>query len=234
MEALVDLHNHSCLSPCGSLEMSPKILAETAAALKIRILALTDHNSARNLPAFRICCMNNGILPVFGLEITSAEEAHVVGLFGDLDTALEMGEYVESRLPTIKGDAHLFGDQIWVDENEFILGETSKALFAATDLSIDDIVEAVHRRRGIVFPAHIDRPVFSIVMQLGFLPDLPYDAVECVNPGCSIDTLGLPVITNSDAHYPEDIGKRPTRWELDEISWEGLKRALQKMRKAER
>lgn len=194
------------------------------------MMALTDHNSGRNLPAFRTCCINEGIVPVFGMEITSAEEAHIVGLFGDLDTALDMSGYVESRLPPIRGDTSLFGDQVYVDENDYILGEADKALFAATDLSIEDIVDAVHHRDGIVFPAHIDRPMFSIVMQLGFLPDLPYDAVECVNPRCDIDTLNLPVITNSDAHYPENIGKRPTRYRMAEISWEGLKAALLEMR----
>jgi len=139
-----------------------------------------------------------------------------------------MGEFVESRLPDIDGDTSLFGDQVFVDENEYILGEADKALFAATDLSIDDIVDEVHRRKGIVFPAHIDRPMFSIVMQLGFLPDLPYDAVECVNPGCDIDTGNYPVISNSDAHYPENIGDRTTLYTLDELSWEGFKTALRK------
>lgn len=210
--------------------MSPKVIAERGAECGLRMMALTDHNSGRNLPAFRTCCIAEGIVPIFGMEITSAEEAHVVGLFGDLDTALDMGEYVESRLPSIEGDTSLFGDQVYVDENDYILGEADKALFAATDLTIEDIVDEVHQRGGIVFPAHIDRPMFSIVMQLGFLPDLPYDAVECVNPDCGLDTLDLPVITNSDAHYPEDIGKRPTRYLMTEPSWKGLKTALTEMR----
>lgn len=231
MKVRADLHNHSCLSPCGSLEMSPRKIAEIAAQRGIQILALTDHNSARNLPAFQSCCRQQGILPLFGMEITSAEEAHVVGLFPLLDTALEMGRMIESRLPLIEGDTHMFGDQVYVDEDELILGEVERALFSATDLSIDEIVSEVQRRNGIVFPAHIDRPAFSIVMQLGFLPPLPYDAVECVIPDCDIDTLGFHPITNSDAHYPEDIGKRPTEYEMESISWDALLQALRSRRK---
>ncbi len=221
-----DLHNHSCLSPCGSLELSPRRLTLEAKKREIRILALTDHNSGRNLPAFRACCEEAGIFPLFGIEITSLEEAHVVGIFEHLDAALEMGGFIESRLPLIEGNASLFGDQVYVDRNELILGEVDRALFGGTDLSIDQIVEEVHHRGGIVFPAHIDRNAYSIVMQLGFLPDLPYDAVECMNPDCGLDTLGYTPITNSDAHYPENVGSRSTIYEMSEISWPALRDAL--------
>ena len=226
MRVIADLHIHSCLSPCGSLEMSPRTIAAAAAERGIHMLALTDHNSCRNAPAFELCCRRMDILPLFGMEVTSSEEAHVVCLFAEKEPAMEFGEYVESRLPEIKGDPHMFGDQVYVDAEDKILGEVTRALIGATDISIDQLVPMVHERGGIVFPAHIDRPAFSIVMQLGFLPDLPYDAVECMDPDCGIDTLGLRIITNSDAHYPADIGTRPTEYELNSVSFEGLKAAL--------
>lgn len=226
MHVTADLHIHSCLSPCGSLDMSPRRIAAEAAARGIDMLALTDHNSCRNAPAFEECCRTQGILPLFGMEVTSSEEAHVVCLFDEKQNAMEFGEYVESRLPEIKGDPRMFGDQIYVDADENILGEVSRALIGATDISIDQLVPMVHERGGLLFPAHIDRPAFSIVMQLGFLPDLPYDAVECVNPSCGVDTLGLRIITNSDAHFPEDIGTRPTEYAMESLSFEGLKAAL--------
>ncbi|MFW5711460.1 MAG: PHP domain-containing protein [Spirochaetota bacterium] len=226
MQISADLHIHSCLSPCGSLAMSPRKIADAAAERGLEMLALTDHNSCRNAPAFEECCRKRGILPLFGMEVTSSEEAHVVCLFGEKATAMEFGEYVESRLPEIKGEPHMFGDQVYVDAEDNILGEVSRALIGATDISIDQLVPMVHEQGGLIFPAHIDRPAFSIVMQLGFLPDLPYDAVECIDPNCEIDTLGLRIITNSDAHYPEDIGTRPTEYAVDSISFEGLKAAL--------
>src|SRR6056297_3415 len=226
MYATADLHIHSCLSPCGSLEMSPARIAAEASSCNIDILAITDHNSCRNAPAFEECCLQAGIVPLFGMEVTSSEEAHVVCLFEKKEPAMEFGAYIESRLPEITGKANMFGDQVYVDAEENILGEVTKALIGATDISIDRIVPMVHARGGIVFPAHIDRPAFSIVMQLGFLPDLPYDAVECMDPNCGLNTLGLPVITNSDAHYPGDIGSRPTRYEMNKLSFHGIQHAL--------
>ncbi len=230
MRITADLHIHSCLSPCGSLEMSPARIASEASARKIDMLALTDHNTCRNAPAFETCCRAQGILPLFGMEVTSSEEAHIVCLFAEKESAMDFGEYVESRLPEIKGDPHMFGDQVYVDAAEQIIGEVSKALIGATDISIDQIVPIVHERGGIVFPAHIDRPAFSIVMQLGFLPELPYDAIECINPNCDYNTFGLPIITNSDAHFPQDIGTRPTKYEVQALSFEGLREALAESR----
>lgn len=227
MRVKVDIHNHSCLSACGSLEMSPRRLVREAEQRGINMLALTDHNSGRNLPAFRDCCLEHGIFPLYGMEITSIEEAHVVGIFEDMETALDMGCFVESRLPPAGPRAFTYGDMVYVDRYEKILGYCDRALFTATDLSIDRIVEEVHYRSGIVFPAHIDRAAFSIVMQLGFLPDLPYDAVECLDPHYKIDTLGYRPITNSDAHYPEQVGRRSTTYELSDISWGSLLAALE-------
>jgi len=206
--------------------MSPRRIAAEAAGRGVDMLALTDHNSCRNAPAFAECCRAQGILPLFGMEVTSSEEAHVVCLFDKQQTAMEFGEYVESRLPELQGDPSRFGDQVYVDAEENILGEVSRVLIGATDISIDQLVPMVHERGGLLFPAHIDRPAFSIVMQLGFLPDLPYDAVECMNPKCGLDTLGLRIITNSDAHFPEDIGTRPTEYEMETLSFEGLQAAL--------
>ena len=230
MHVTADLHIHSCLSPCGSLEMSPKRIAAEAAARHIDMMAITDHNSCRNAPAFKECCSRQGIVPLFGMEVTSIEEAHVVCIFEDTPGALDFGEYIESRLPEVRGSSSTGGDQVYVDAEENILGQVNKLLIAATDISIDQIVTMVHERNGIVFPAHIDRPAFSIVMQLGFLPELPYDAVECVNPNCGIDTLGLPIITNSDAHYPEDIASRPSEYQMDTPTFNGLKFALSRQR----
>jgi len=230
MHITADLHIHSCLSPCGSLEMSPKRIAAEAAARHIEMMAITDHNSCRNAPAFNECCNRQGIVPVFGMEVTSIEEAHVVCIFEGTPEALDFGEYIESRLPEVRGSSRMGDDQVYVDAEENILGQVNKLLIAATDISIDQIVTMVHERGGIVFPAHIDRPAFSIVMQLGFLPDLLYDAIECVNPNCNIDTLGLPIITNSDAHYPEDIASRPSEYQMDTPSFNGLRTALSRQR----
>ncbi|MDC7233583.1 MAG: PHP domain-containing protein [Spirochaetales bacterium] len=125
---LIDLHNHSCLSPCGSLEMSPARLVEEAAARGIGMLALTDHNAGDNLPAFAVCCRRAGIVPVYGMEVTGREEAHLLCLFGDLKTAVRFGYEIYENLQTIPNNPDRMGDQIIVDEDENILGELEKHL----------------------------------------------------------------------------------------------------------
>jgi len=208
MKYKVDLHNHSCLSPCASLEMSPSVLVKRAIRKKIDILALTDHNTTKNLPAFAACCANNGITPVFGLEVNTFEEVHVVCLFEKLETAVSFGNYIESTLPAISNDPEVFGDQIIVDEYENILGSVDSLLFSSSSISFFELIPRVLDLGGLVIPAHIDRSRNGAVSQLGFLPDLAYSAVEARYVPCSYETYNNAVITGSDAHIRSSIGSR--------------------------
>jgi 3',5'-nucleoside bisphosphate phosphatase len=203
-----DLHNHSCLSPCGSLEMSPAVLVRGAAARGIDILALTDHNSTRNLPAFAVCCRRAGITPVFGLEVNTVEEVHVLCLFRELEQAEHFGSIIESTLPDIANVPDIFGDQVIVDPDEQVLGFVDISLFSSSSISFFDLIPMVLNKGGLVIPAHIDRPGNGAVSQLGFLPDLPYSAVEFLSLPPAEEIYGSTVITGSDAHDPASIGRR--------------------------
>ncbi len=229
---LIDLHNHSCLSPCGSLEMSPARLVEEAKAKGIEMLALTDHNAGDNLPAFDICCRRAGIVPVFGMEVTGREEAHLLCLFGDLKTAVRFSFIIYEDLQTIPNNPDLMGDQIIVDEEEGILGELEKNLTSgAVEFEMEELAHMVHRENGLFIPAHIDRPAFSIKSQLGFLPDGPWDAVEVMRRPCELNGGRYPETTGSDAHYPENVGQRAFSLELPSPDFEGLREALQTLKK---
>jgi len=222
----IDLHNHSCLSPCGSLEMSPPAMAGQADKLGIDILALTDHNTARNMPAFDRCCRKIGIMPMYGIEVTTEEEVHVVCLFEQLRTAVSFGSFIESLLPDIHNVPDLFGDQVYVDYQETILGEIEKSLLQSTNMPFAQLIDEVYSWDGMVIPAHVDRPSFSAVSQLGFLPDLPYTAVESVRIPCPYEVYSNPVITNSDAHCLDNMGQRSWRIELEELSFSAVRQAL--------
>ena len=52
MKLYYDLHLHSCLSPCGSDDMTPADLAAMCALAGLDVVALTDHNTAGNCAAF--------------------------------------------------------------------------------------------------------------------------------------------------------------------------------------
>jgi PHP family Zn ribbon phosphoesterase len=223
MPLLADLHNHSCLSPCGSLDLSPGVLAKRAGEKGVRVLALTDHNSALNCPAFARHCSRLGIVPIFGLEATSQEEIHVLCLFTCLEAALSFSEYVYSILTPFPNDPEKTGDQVYVDEDDAIEGEVEYFLPNAIDLRVDSLGPKTEEYGGLAIPAHVDRPAFSMASQLGVVVQGPWAAVECVripprlflSPGndVPVDTLGYPRISSSDAHYPEHVARRP--FELD-------------------
>lgn len=226
MAFIADLHIHSCLSPCGDLESSPRNIAARAAELGIRLAALTDHNSALNCPAFADCCRRAGIVPLFGTETTSAEEVHVLSLFGDVDAALEWSALLYAALPNIVNRPELFGDQVVVDAEETILEFVEKHLVPAVSLTLDQIARETHARGGLCIPAHVDRTVNSVWSQLGFLPDTPFDALECTVADLPFDGRGLPRTASSDAHFIDDIGRRWCAVDADRPSFQALRDAI--------
>lgn len=210
-----DLHLHSCLSPCGDLSMSPRTIAKILADRGIALAALTDHNSALNCPAFAEACMRCGIAPLFGIEAQTREECHVLCLFADIEKALALGDELYALMPPVMNIPEKMGDQVWVDENDDIMGEVDKYLVASADIGLEALADRVIGEGGLVIPAHVDRPYFSLTSQLGFVPDGPWTALEVTRmPDNSApdtvlpDTRGYPLITSSDAHYPEHVGRR--------------------------
>lgn len=211
---LADLHNHSCLSPCGSLELSPRKLVEIASDKDIEILALTDHNSSLNCPAFKKVCFKYNIIPIFGMEATTSEEIHVLCLWTNLEASLAFSDYAYSVILPFPNDPVKTGDQVYVDEDDYIIGEAEYYLVNPLIFSIDTIGPKVAEYGGIVIPAHVDRPAFSMTSQLGVVVSGPWEAIECVRipplagPAQPLDTLGYPLIVSSDAHYVEHVGRR--------------------------
>ncbi len=190
--------------------MSPSAIATLLAERGVQLAALTDHNSALNCPAFGVACARVGIIPLYGIEAQTREECHTLCLFAECDAALDLGQTLYELMPPVMNVPEKMGDQVFVDENDDILGEVEKYLIASADMGIEDLARYVGERNGIVIPAHVDRPAFSLTSQLGFIPDGPWDALEVVRmPGKGgVDTRGYPLITSSDAHYPEHVARR--------------------------
>lgn len=209
-----DFHLHSCLSPCGDLSMSPRAIAARLAELGIRLAALTDHNTALNCPAFDLACKEFGVSALFGIEAQPREECHILCLFSTPEAALAFGSELYDLLPPVMNIPEKMGDQIFVDENEDIAGEIDKYLITSADIGIDELAARAIELGGIVIPAHVDRPSFSLTSQLGFIVDGPWAALEVVRMpdrtqyANALDTRNYPLITSSDAHFPEHIGRR--------------------------
>ena len=168
-----DLHIHSCLSPCGDDDMTPPNIANMAALLGLDLIAVTDHNSCRNagavMEAARMLGLPLRVLP--GMEVTTAEEVHVVCLFPELAAAQAAGEEVEAALLPVKNKPEIFGHQWILGPGEERLGELETLLINATRLSIDEMPGFAKKYGGVAFPAHIDRTSNSVFANLGYFPD---------------------------------------------------------------
>jgi PHP family Zn ribbon phosphoesterase len=218
----IDLHNHSCLSPCADDWLLPSLLALEAMEKGIQILGLTDHNATQNLPAFEEACALCSIMGVYGIEVTTIEEVHLLVLFERREEAVRFGTYIQGTLPKWPNVPSSLGRQLIVDVQGTIIHELELMLANASSLSFDEVVEQATALGALVIPAHIDRPTHSVLTNLGFLPDLPYSAVEMVRPS----PQKWSVVTASDAHFLSDVGTRSCTIMLEELSWQALKEGL--------
>jgi len=212
-----DFHNHSCLSPCAQLENSPENMADRARERGIDFFAISDHNSALNAPAFAVACGRAGLIPLFGLELSPFEEAHLLTVFPDPLAALSFSDWVRGYLPEQAVDSRQFGDQVAVDPEGGILSMPSAWYGNPLQESFSFFAQAAAGAGALVIPAHVDRAQFSVYSQLGFLPEGPYDAVEAVGrmPDTSL-CLNHCVISGSDAHVLDHVGRRSSACELED------------------
>ncbi len=226
-----DLHVHTCLSPCTELDMSPMRILTSAKKKEIDIIGICDHNSSENSLAVMNAAkkMNINVLP--GMEVTSQEEVHVLALFDEIENALKLQEHVYENLPG-ENDEDAFGMQVIVNEKEEVLGSNNKLLIGATTIPLEKIIRTIHSLNGIAIASHIDRESFSIIAQLGFIPDnLELDALE-ISPLITREEAkkryseNYPITCSSDAHYPDDIGKAFTSFLLKDATLTEVKKAL--------
>lgn len=228
-----DVQIHSCLSPCGSLDNSPRRIVAEAEKKNIDIIALTDHNTTANCPAFAAAVKAaDKITAFYGTEVTSEEEVHVICLFETPKCAIAFGNYISSHLAPGKNKPDFFGDQPVVDAEENIIRLEDALLAGATFLSIDTIVKQAHQHEGIAIASHIDRNTQSIFSQLGIWPEgVPFDACDVSKHG-NADNFrdrvpeNIPFIRSSDAHYLEDIGSVCTYMRMEAPTFPEFKKAL--------
>jgi PHP family Zn ribbon phosphoesterase len=230
-----DLHIHTCLSPCASLDLSPRRIIERALEERLDLIAITDHNIAKNVPAVMHQAEKLGLKIIPGMEVQSREEIHILTLFSDWPSLSAWEEMVRQHLPAIPNDPEFFGDQPVVDAEGNILEFEERLLINSIDYSLDEIRGQVLQREGLFIPAHYDKDSLSLISQLGFVPpDLKPDALEmgrktqAALPKDPRDpSAGIPRIVCSDAHQAEDIGRARTVFLLAEPTLNELRLAFQ-------
>ena len=213
--------------------MSPKKIVAKSLEQKLDLIAICDHNTAENAAATSREGARQGIVVLPGMEICSKEEVHLVTLFKKIEDALNMQEFVYDHLPG-KNQPEVFGHQVVADEHDHVLGENDHLLIGATELSLHDVIDKAHQLGAICISSHVDRPSYSLIGQLGFIPeDLHLDAVE-VSYRVSLDKAltevpgikDYPCVTASDAHFLRDIGKVWTEFILAAPTLEEIRMAL--------
>lgn len=230
----VDLHTHTVLSPCGDIEMSPENIVKKAKEKGLDIIGITDHNSTKNCKVFEDVAKDYDLMILKGAEVTSKEEVHCLAFFENDIELIEFQKYLDEHLPKIENDVNKFGYQVVVDREENIIEQINWLLISALDVSINQIEKKVHDLNGLFIPAHIDRARYSILSQLGFVPDdLKYDALE-LSKFVKKDEFvkqnqylaDYCFIQSSDAHYINDVGSTTTVFQMHDKSFKEVALAL--------
>jgi predicted metal-dependent phosphoesterase TrpH len=231
-----DLHLHTALSPCGEDDMTPQAIVRQACIMGLDIIAICDHNTSGNAATVQEVA-GDALTVIAGIEITTVEEVHVVGLFPDADRAAQVSTEVLATLPqTTPEDTVRFGEQWFMTAYDHISACETRMLATASTLGLAEAVALIKRCQGLAIAAHIDRRSFSVLSQLGFFPeDAQFDALElsaaAVRAGRinEFTQYGLPLIASSDSHFPEDIGICQTIFSMHAPTFEEIQRAFQRV-----
>ena len=190
----VDLHMHSCLSPCADDDMTPANICGMAHIKGLDAIAVTDHNTAGNLPYVKEAADYYGLILLPGMEITTKEEVHLLGYFRDVETAVRVGEIFSSHLPPMKNRPDFFGNQLVMNTDDEVQAVEDRLLIGATDLSLQECAALIRENGGAPVPAHINRG-HGLLVNLGLFPE---DVDEKL-------IAGKRRLRSSDAHHLGDI-----------------------------
>jgi hypothetical protein len=234
-----DLHIHTVLSPCADLEMTPKKIVESARKAGLDIVGITDHNSTKNAVVVKKYAESFGLYVLMGAEVTTKEEVHCLTFFEEEQKLIAFQKYLDANIIRIPNREGHFGYQPVIDADENVLEMIPYFLPAALKTGISEVQQKVYELDGIFIPAHVTRPMNGLFAQLGFIPPgLKFDAlgITAKSTAASIRKeygLGknISLVYNSDAHFPEQIGRNYTVFHLKEKSFSEIRMALHKKQK---
>ncbi len=214
---IADLHIHSLLSPCAAVEMTPQNIVKNAVRYGVDIIAITDHNACDNVSATIEAARGTNVAVLPGMEVETKEEVHVLVLFDTVEQMKEWEKYIDSHRIGLLNDEDRFGAQFIVDAEDRFIGMKQEMLLASLTCGLEEVTAEVTDRGGICIASHVDRPLYSVISQLGFIPSgAKLAAVEVSrhmdvkNAAVSIPPIGhLPVVTASDAHTLKDFISGP-------------------------
>lgn len=195
--------------------MVPTLICAKVQEKNIQMFSIVDHNSCSNLESFEKVC-EAVFIP--GIEVTSSEEVHVLGYFPSIEGVKNFYEIFKEHLPKVRFGSESLGYQLLVNERDEFISFEEDYLLVAADLSLGKIIELILKFGGVPAYAHIDRQ-FGVLYQLGIFP--PNDVVKLAEVRTkegwnAAIKAGYVPFTNSDAHRPDEIGCRFTRFDVED------------------
>lgn len=222
-----DFHIHSCLSPCGDMDMTPNNIVNMAALLGLNAIAVSDHNAVGNVKACMEVAKEVGITVIPGMEVETEEEVHILTLYPTLDAAEAAAAEVQKKLPPIKNRAEIFGEQVFMDKDDNITGYEEKLLISPAAMSMNYLFDVVKSVGGLYIPAHVDRHSYSVLTNLGFIPDdIDIKNIEISRMTLDVDSYLAAreelkiynIFRNSDAHYLQDMKEAEAFLSISDVS----------------
>lgn len=219
-----DFHIHSALSPCGDTDMTPNNIVNMAALSGLDAIAVSDHNSVKNVRAAMAVGERCNVSVLPGMEVETAEEVHILTIYKTIEAAEEAAKEVYKNLPNIKNRPEIFGRQFIMDDMDNVIGEEERLLISPTTLSIERLFDIVKDAKGIFVPAHVDRHSYSVLTNLGFIPDnIDIRYIEISKAVSDVpaylesrkELLKYGIFRNSDAHYLEDISEKGAFFDVE-------------------
>jgi len=214
-----DLHIHSILSPCADELMTPNNILNMAMLKKLDFLAITDHNTAKQLKVFDELAESYDFVLIPGVEVTVNENFDVLCLFKTFDDAYVFDIYLETHL---NGEWGTF-----TKENQVITDiydetvETFNTPLTSTNIPFSELLNETRKLDGAIILSHIDRGSHS-ALNVFSLDDLEFDAIEIQkhfkdefldkNP----DLNKYKILFNSDSHTLMSISEEEFYLELEE------------------
>lgn len=213
---LADLHVHTVLSPCAEVEMIPPLIVQRARDLGLEIVAITDHHAADNVAAVMEAAGSTGLTVLPGMEVQSREEVHLLCLFDTVSQVMAWQEQVFAALPDQPNDEAFFGAQYVVRADGSYRATVKRLLSVSTALSVEEVVAGVQALDGIVLAAHVDRPSYSLIGNLGFVPPgLRIAGIEISRHADPAETArrwpqttGYGLVVGGDAHRLDEMTAR--------------------------
>lgn len=210
-----DLHIHSALSPCADDEMTCNNIINMAIIKGLECIAVCDHNSTKQQGTMHQCAQKAPIKVIYGVEIQSEEEVHILAYFKEVEACLLFQNWISAHQLPLFNDVQYFGNQWILNELDQPVEQEKQMLLASLTADLKQTVDAVHQYGGKAVLAHVLDRVNSVTTQLGFIPEnLNFDGLEIKSMEQKERILKMhPWIKkthwfiNSDAHQLIDISE---------------------------